>query len=140
MSQIKKKCRKNAFLGCPARLLRYYIGGFVEIYNNITWGGGFPIYLLMTYGAVSSRSFYLLNSMIYDLKTSADPRWLFDPVLHSSLDDLVLRICQLSEISWNEFTYKDIIHLYWHPKLFFFTFTMLGKYLTIMSRFWNVCA
>ena len=40
-------------------------------------------------GAVSSRSFDLLNSMIYDLKRSVDLRWLFDPVLHSSLDDLV---------------------------------------------------
>ena len=39
--------------------------------------------------AVSSRSFYLLNSMIYDLKRSVDLRWLYDPVLHSSLDDLV---------------------------------------------------
>ena len=27
--------------------------------------------------------------MIYDLKRSVDLRWLFDPVLHSSLDDLV---------------------------------------------------
>ena len=40
-------------------------------------------------GAVSSRSFDLLNSMIYDLKGSVNLRWLFDPVLHSSLDDLV---------------------------------------------------
>ena len=32
-------------------------------------------------GAVSSRSFDLLNSMIYDLKRSVDLRWLFDPVL-----------------------------------------------------------
>ena len=28
--------------------------------------------------------------MIYDLKRSVDLRWLFDPVLHSSFDDLVL--------------------------------------------------
>ena len=28
--------------------------------------------------------------MIYDLKRSLDLRWLLDPVLHSSLDDLVL--------------------------------------------------
>ena len=40
--------------------------------------------------AVSSRSFDLLNSMIYDLKRSVDLRGLFDPVLHSSLDDLVI--------------------------------------------------
>ena len=35
------------------------------------------------WGAVSSRSFDLLNSMIYDLKRSIELRWLFDPVLHS---------------------------------------------------------
>ena len=40
--------------------------------------------------AVSSRFFDILNSMIYDLKISVDLRRLFDPVLHSSLDDLVL--------------------------------------------------
>ena len=38
---------------------------------------------------VISRSFDLLNSMIYDLKRFVDLRWLFGPVLHSSLDDLV---------------------------------------------------
>ena len=37
----------------------------------------------------SSRSFDLLNSMIYDLKRSVDLRWLLDPVLYSSLGDLV---------------------------------------------------
>ena len=31
----------------------------------------------------------LFNSMIYDLKRSVVLRLLFDPVLHSSLDDLV---------------------------------------------------
>ena len=41
-------------------------------------------------GAVSSRFFDLLNSMMYDLKRSADIRQLFGPVLHSSLDDHVL--------------------------------------------------
>ena len=40
--------------------------------------------------AVSSRSLDLLNSVIYDLKGSVDLRGLFDPVLHSSLDDLVI--------------------------------------------------
>ena len=33
--------------------------------------------------------FDLLNSMNFDLKRSVDLRWFFDPVLHSSLDDLV---------------------------------------------------
>ena len=37
-----------------------------------------------------SRFCDLLNSMIYDLKRSVDLRWLFDPVLHSSSDDLVI--------------------------------------------------
>ena len=36
--------------------------------------------------------FDLLNPMIYDLKRSVDIRWLFDPVLHSSLDDLVIML------------------------------------------------
>ena len=31
-----------------------------------------------------------LDFLIYDLKWSLDLRWLFDPVLHSSLDDLVV--------------------------------------------------
>ena len=39
---------------------------------------------------MSSRFFDLLNFIIYDLKRSVDLRLLFDPVLHSSLDDLVL--------------------------------------------------
>ena len=38
---------------------------------------------------MSSRFFGLLNSMIFDLKRSVDLGRLFDPVLHSSLDDLV---------------------------------------------------
>ena len=43
-------------------------------------------------GSVSSRFFDILNSMIYDLKRSVHLRWLFDPVLHSSSDDLVILI------------------------------------------------
>ena len=42
-------------------------------------------------GKVSWRSFDLFNSMIYDLKRYVGLRWLFDPVLHSSLDDIVSR-------------------------------------------------
>ena len=34
--------------------------------------------------------FDILNSMIYDLKRSVDLRLLFDPVLHSPLDDLII--------------------------------------------------
>ena len=43
--------------------------------------------------AVSSRSFDLLNSRVstYDQKRFVGLRLLFDPVLHSSLDDLVRR-------------------------------------------------
>ena len=37
----------------------------------------------------SSRFVDLLKSIIYDIKRYVDLRWLFDPVLHSSLDDLV---------------------------------------------------
>ena len=40
---------------------------------------------------MSLRLFDLLNSMICDLKRSVDLRWLFDTVLHPSLDDLVLK-------------------------------------------------
>ena len=50
--------------------------------------------------AVSSRSFDLLNSMIYDLKRSVDLRWLFDPLLHSSLHDLV-RYLFIVNYVWN---------------------------------------
>ena len=56
-----------------------------------------PIHPISTYsieddlsGAVLSISFDLLNSIICDLKRSADLRPLFDLVLHSSLDDFVL--------------------------------------------------
>ena len=45
---------------------------------------------------MSLRFFDLLNSMIYDLKRSEDLRWLFEPVLHSSLDDLV---CQAAGVT-----------------------------------------
>ena len=48
-----------------------------------------PMKCFNKYMAVSSRFFDLLNSMTYDLKRSVDQRWLFDLVLHSSLDDLV---------------------------------------------------
>ena len=34
-----EKCRKYAFLGGPPRLLRYYIGGVIEIYYITTKGG-----------------------------------------------------------------------------------------------------
>ena len=40
--------------------------------------------------AVSSKFVDVSNSMIYDLKRSINLRWLFDPMLHWSLDDLVL--------------------------------------------------
>ena len=46
--------------------------------------------------AAASRSIDLLNSMIYDLKRFEDLRWLFDPVQHSSLDDLV---CQAAGVT-----------------------------------------
>ena len=39
---------------------------------------------------MSSRFFDLLNSITYDLKRSVDLRWLFDLVLHSFSDELVL--------------------------------------------------
>ena len=45
--------------------------------------------------AVSSRFFDPLNSLTYDLKRSKDLRWLFDLVLHSSLDDLVINSWEL---------------------------------------------
>ena len=35
------------------------------------------------------KRFEQLNSMIYDLIRSVNLKWLFDPVLHSSLDDFV---------------------------------------------------
>ena len=54
------------------------------------WGGG----------AVSSRSFDLLKLMIYDLKLSVDLKWLFDPVLHSSLDDLVPMLSESFSLRW----------------------------------------
>ena len=50
-------------------------------------------------GAVTSRFFDRLNSMIYDLKRSLHLRWLFDPVLHSSLDYLVF-LSDPSPINW----------------------------------------
>ena len=37
-----EKCRKYAFLGGPPRLLRYYIGGVIEIYYKTTKGGVLP--------------------------------------------------------------------------------------------------
>ena len=48
--------------------------------------------------------------MIYDLKRSVDLRWLFDPVLHSSLDDLVL-FC-FKRRSWNYFRLPAKVHDY----------------------------
>ena len=46
------------------------------IYNQIVTWTAFAILAM----------FYLLNSMIYDIKRIVDLRRLFDPVLHSSLD------------------------------------------------------
>ena len=48
--------------------------------------------------------------MIYDLKRSVDLRWLFDRVLHSSLDDLVL-FC-FKRRSWNYFRLPAKVHDY----------------------------
>ena len=58
------------------------------------------INLINRHSTVSSRSFDLLNSMIYDLKRSVDLRWLFDPLLHSSLHDLV-RYLFIVNYVWN---------------------------------------
>ena len=48
---------------------------------------------------MSSRFFDLLNSITYDLKRSVDLRWLFDPVLHSSSNDLVVQDGELKTVS-----------------------------------------
>ena len=46
------------------------------IYNQIVTWTAFAVLVM----------FYLLNSMIYDIKRFVDLRRLFDAVLHSSLD------------------------------------------------------
>ena len=43
--------------------------------------------------------------MIYDLKRSVDLRQLFDPVLYSSLDDLVLLMFENLLLSWPSFNF-----------------------------------
>ena len=58
--------------------------------------------------AVSSRSFDLLNSMIYDLKWSEDLRWLFDLVLHSSFNRWS---CFLKIVIVNEQNNQNIVCL-----------------------------
>ena len=45
-----EKCRKYAFLGGPPRLLRYYIGGVIKIYYNITWGGSSQFITILQWG------------------------------------------------------------------------------------------
>ena len=66
LSHIWKKCRKYAFLGGPPRLLRYYIGGVIEIYYNTTKGGGvFPIYYNITRGRGGSLGTPNLYYVIY---------------------------------------------------------------------------
>ena len=53
------------------------------------WGGGKSGTTKVT--VLSQSTANILNSMIYDLKRCVDLRWLLDPLLHSSLDDLVIR-------------------------------------------------
>ena len=54
---------------------------------------------------MSPRFFDLLNSMIYDLKRSVDLRRLFDPVLYSSLEDLVILMFENLPLSWPSFNF-----------------------------------
>ena len=37
-----EKCRKYTFLGGSAQIITISHGGVIEIYYNITWGGGLP--------------------------------------------------------------------------------------------------
>ena len=61
-----ENCRKYAFLGGPPRLLRYYIGGVIEIYYITTKGGGGLPDLLQYYkgeGGVSRDPKFVLRNI-----------------------------------------------------------------------------
>ena len=62
------------------------------IYNQIVTWTAFAILAM----------FYLLNSMIYDIKRFVDLRLLFDAVLHSSLDGTknIARIANAVQITF----------------------------------------
>ena len=49
--------------------------------------------------------------MIYDLRRSVDLRWLFDPVLHSSLDDLVSTETNLKGREPDKYCFADFLDL-----------------------------
>ena len=63
--QIWKNVANIRFKMGPPRLLRYYIGGVIEIYYNITWGGVFPIYynITMGVGGVSRDPKFVLRNI-----------------------------------------------------------------------------
>ena len=67
-------------------------------------------------GAVSSRPFDLMNSMIYGPKRSVDLRWLLDPVLRSSLDDLEIVLISVIFLKFKIWPAYTVVH--WRTILF----------------------
>ena len=74
-----EKCCKYAFLGGPPRLLRYYIGGVIEIYYNTTKGGGESsrfITILQGGGVVSQDPKFVLRNIWTAPKRNTGWKWL----------------------------------------------------------------
>ena len=58
-----EKCHKYTFLDGSTQIIRYYIGGVIEIYYNITWEGVLPIYYNITMGGVSRDPKFVLRNI-----------------------------------------------------------------------------
>ena len=101
-----------------ARYTFWYIV-LLTLYNGdrriVQWLTDFPPPIGSSF-AVSSRSFYLLTSIIYDLKRSVDLRGLVDPVLHSPWDDLVFeRTLGVHANEKIKYIFKNVCKM-WHSK------------------------
>ena len=97
---------------------------------------------------VSSRFFDLLNSIIDDLKRSVDLCWLFDLVLHSSLDLLVLNaeepfnpkiwawlgLCRCAHICFYFCGLRARCVWFWPQKLHHKIFMIYLKYTNILPQ------
>ena len=79
---------------------------------------------------VSLRFFYLLNSMIYDLKRSVYLRWLFNPVQYSSLDDLVLMLKCYLLIYWAPFEFP----FFWYVWYSFVNTASTKTYVVLVAK------
>ena len=78
-----EKCRKYTFLGGTAQVITISHGGVIEIYYNITWGGGPCQFItILQWGGVSRDPKFVLRNIWtapYTFQCQRDDLGLFLP-------------------------------------------------------------